>query len=119
LVFCAIGCNRSGTFGFSTTLASRTDSCSEEFAQAFHWVGKDGESAIRDIARVLKPNGTLALIWNFEDRSVPWVAQLRDAYEQHEAGTPQVSPFSFLHHLHSSGIGKPSKNKTDFHLSLR
>ncbi|GAA5881738.1 hypothetical protein JCM16303_006432 [Sporobolomyces ruberrimus] len=59
-------------------------------AQAFHWVGKDGESAIRDIARVLKPNGVLALIWNFEDRSVPWVAQLRDAYELHEAGTPQA-----------------------------
>ncbi|GAA5942171.1 class I SAM-dependent methyltransferase [Sporobolomyces koalae] len=59
-------------------------------AQAFHWVGKDGESSIRDIARVLKPQGTLALIWNFEDRSVPWVAQLRDAYEQHEAGTPQA-----------------------------
>ncbi|GAA5840381.1 hypothetical protein JCM3766R1_000271 [Sporobolomyces carnicolor] len=59
-------------------------------AQAFHWVGKDGESAIREIARVLKPNGVLALIWNFEDRSKPWVAQLRDAYEQHEAGTPQA-----------------------------
>lgn len=58
--------------------------------KAFHWVGKDGESAIREIARVLKPDGILALIWNFEDRSKPWVAQLRDAYEQHEAGTPQV-----------------------------
>ncbi|GAA6016059.1 hypothetical protein JCM11491_000655 [Sporobolomyces phaffii] len=59
-------------------------------AQAFHWVGRDGESAIREIARVLKPHGTLALIWNYEDRSVPWVAQLRDAYEVHEAGTPQA-----------------------------
>ncbi|GAA5962920.1 hypothetical protein JCM3765_005920 [Sporobolomyces pararoseus] len=59
-------------------------------AQAFHWVGKDGESAIREFARILKPQGVLALIWNFEDRSIPWVAQLRDAYEQHEAGTPQA-----------------------------
>ncbi|GAA5900069.1 class I SAM-dependent methyltransferase [Sporobolomyces salmoneus] len=59
-------------------------------AQAFHWVGRNGESAIREIARVLKPQGTLALIWNYEDRSVPWVAQLRDAYEEYEAGTPQA-----------------------------
>ncbi|GAA5888259.1 hypothetical protein JCM5296_000250 [Sporobolomyces johnsonii] len=56
---------------------------------AFHWVGKDGESALREIARVLKPGAVFAAIWNLEDRSVPWVAQLRDAYEVYEAGTPQ------------------------------
>ncbi|GAA5962249.1 hypothetical protein JCM21900_000137 [Sporobolomyces salmonicolor] len=58
-------------------------------AQAFHWVGKDGESALREIARVLKPGAFFVAIWNLEDRSVPWVAQLRDAYEVYEAGTPQ------------------------------
>lgn len=58
-------------------------------AQAFHWVGHDGESALSEIARVLKPDGVLALIWNLEDRSAPWVAQLRDAYEKYEGDTPQ------------------------------
>lgn len=53
---------------------------------AFHWTGKDGGSAIKEIARVLKPGGTAVFIWNLEDRSQPWVAKLRDAYEQYEAG---------------------------------
>lgn len=42
------------------------------------------------MARVLKPNGVIALVWNLEDRSARWVADLRDGYEKHEAGTPQA-----------------------------
>ncbi|KAE8254331.1 hypothetical protein A4X13_0g3456 [Tilletia indica] len=58
-------------------------------AQAWHWA-QDHEVALSNFARVLKPNGCLALIWNLEDRdAAPWVARLRDAYEQHERGTPQ------------------------------
>ncbi|KAH8914186.1 S-adenosyl-L-methionine-dependent methyltransferase [Atractiella rhizophila] len=60
-------------------------------AQAFHWIGKDGSSAMAEIARVLKPGAQLALIWNLEDRDGPekWVGKMRDAYEAHEVGTPQ------------------------------
>ncbi|KAK4053888.1 hypothetical protein OIO90_003725 [Microbotryomycetes sp. JL221] len=58
-------------------------------AQAFHWVGHDGRSAISEIARVLKPGGHAIFIWNLEDRSVGWVAKLRDLFEQYEGGTPQ------------------------------
>ncbi|BGO99658.1 hypothetical protein NBRC10513v2_003885 [Rhodotorula toruloides] len=58
-------------------------------AQAFHWTGSNPLPAVRSIARILRPSAPWALIWNLEDRSVPWIAQLRDAYEQFEAGTPQ------------------------------
>ncbi|KDE08777.1 hypothetical protein MVLG_00884 [Microbotryum lychnidis-dioicae p1A1 Lamole] len=58
-------------------------------AQAFHWVGTDGSKAIKEIARVLKPGGLCAMIWNLEDREQPWVAKVREIYEHHEAGTPQ------------------------------
>ncbi|KAL9938344.1 hypothetical protein V8E36_002967 [Tilletia maclaganii] len=58
-------------------------------AQAWHWA-QDHEVALSNFARALKPNGCLALIWNLEDReAAPWVARLRDAYEQHERGSPQ------------------------------
>ncbi|KAF3284176.1 hypothetical protein TWF970_011395 [Orbilia oligospora] len=62
-------------------------------AQAFHWSHGHYENALKEIARVLKPGAPLVLIWNLEDRSIPefhpWVAKLRDIYEQYENGTPQ------------------------------
>lgn len=45
-------------------------------AQSWHWV--DEARALPEAARVLKPGGSLALIWNIRDESVPWVERLGD-----------------------------------------
>ncbi len=38
--------------------------------QAFHWC-PDYDKAVAEFARVLKPQGIVAFIWNLEDRYVP------------------------------------------------
>jgi SAM-dependent methyltransferase len=43
-------------------------------AQAWHWC--DPLAASTELARILRPGGTLGLIWNQLDTSVPWVHRL-------------------------------------------
>lgn len=53
-------------------------------AQAFHWF--DHAQAIPEIARVLRPRGTLAMVWNERDDSVPWVRRLTRILGDHREG---------------------------------
>lgn len=62
-------------------------------AQAFHWF--NGEKALKEICRVLKPHGHLGLIWNVRDESVSWVRELSQIIDPYEGTTPRYSSMNW------------------------
>ena len=58
-------------------------------AQALHWF--DHDVALPEIARVLKPGGRLAAVWNQRDERIPWVRRLGAIIgTQDQAGSGEV-----------------------------
>jgi ubiquinone/menaquinone biosynthesis C-methylase UbiE len=68
--------------------------------QAWHWVDQD--AALPSVARVLRPGGTLGLVWNIRDDRVPWVERLTRVMHQAEGelfmetGRIEQGPFGDL-----------------------
>lgn len=44
------------------------------YGQAWHWV--DDVAGAQEAARVLRPGGVLAMLWNYEDEATGWVGEL-------------------------------------------
>lgn len=55
-------------------------------AQAFHWV--DAPTALREFARILRPRGRLAILWNRRSREHPFTLGYRRVLEVMDAEAP-------------------------------
>ena len=69
-------------------------------AQSFHWF--DHALALPEIARVLRPGGRLALVWNSRDDGDPWVARLSEII-----GNETVGPGDVFDPIDASGLYGP------------
>ena len=62
-------------------------------AEAIHWF--DLERAVPEIARVLRPGGGVAVLYNrldWDDKSVPWRAEADEVFERHRLPPDDVDP---------------------------
>ena len=84
-------------------------------AQAFHWF--DHETALHEIARVVRCGGRLALAWNTRDDSQAWVAELTETVigrsEFRDGGVVAVTAS-----LEDSGLYGPVERASFAHVQL-
>jgi SAM-dependent methyltransferase len=68
--------------------------------QAFHWF--EHARALPEMARVLRPNGVLGLLWNNPDTVVPWVRRIWQVMQgdghagEHRGGSDRFEPLPTL-----------------------
>jgi SAM-dependent methyltransferase len=74
-------------------------------AQAFHWF--DQPAALAEIARVLRPDGRIGLVWNTRDDREPWTALLSKAI-----GSETVESKDGKEQIAASGLFAPVEQAT-------
>ncbi len=78
-------------------------------AQAFHWF--DAPVALSEIARVLRPGGRLALLWNERDEATPWVAEMSRLIRWHERTVSRYQHVSWPTIVAASGRFGPLEER--------
>jgi len=81
-------------------------------AQSFHWFATS--EALQEIHRVLKPGGSLGLVWNVRDESVPWVAALTRIMKPFEGDAPRYHSQKWRNAFPAQGFG-PLREKRFSH----
>jgi len=75
--------------------------------QAWHWF--DREAASAEIARVLRPGGVAAIVWNDEDHSVDWVEECGKAL--HPDQPPRIGSTEVDDHPVGPEFGSPQRHR--------
>ena len=63
-------------------------------AEAIHWF--DPQAAVAEIARVLRPRGGAAVLYNrldWQDEATPWRAEADEVFQRHRLPADDVDPF--------------------------
>jgi ubiquinone/menaquinone biosynthesis C-methylase UbiE len=78
--------------------------------QAFHWFRAD--EALREIHRVLRPGGGLALVWNMRDLSDPLQGRVHEILKPYGAGVRSYRDFAPKDAVDQSGLFGPVEHRS-------
>ena len=78
--------------------------------QAFHWFRAD--EALKEIHRVLRPGGGLALVWNVRDLSDPLQARVHEILTPHAAGVSTHRELEPEQLVANSGLFGPAEHRS-------
>ena len=82
--------------------------------QAFHWF--DFTRAAAELARVLRPGGGLALMWNLPGwEGTEWIDELDAIVERHHQGEPRVESSPWREGLEADGRFEPLRDEEASH----
>jgi SAM-dependent methyltransferase len=84
-------------------------------AQAFHWF--DGERALREIHRILRPTGRLGLIWNVRDEASHWSKRLTAIFDRlSEPRDPRYRSGAWREAFETTGLFVPLRHRASRHV---
>jgi SAM-dependent methyltransferase len=72
-------------------------------AQSFHWFAT--KAALAEMRRVLRPGGSLGLVWNVRDESVDWCAAITDIISPYEGNAPRYRSGEWRKLFPAEGFG--------------
>jgi SAM-dependent methyltransferase len=85
-------------------------------AQSFHWF--DGDLALREIHRVLRPDGRLGLIWNVRDEASDWAERLTAIFDRLSGDGPRYRDKRWRDAFARTSLFGPLHHQVAYHVHV-
>jgi SAM-dependent methyltransferase len=83
-------------------------------AQAFHWF--DGDRALPEIHRVLRPDGRLGMMWNARDEASDWAERLTAIFDRLAGDGPRYRDMRWRDAFERSDLFGPLHHQVAYHV---
>ncbi|MGZ8603334.1 MAG: class I SAM-dependent methyltransferase [Actinomycetota bacterium] len=83
-------------------------------AQAFHWF--DGDRALAEVHRVLRPGGRLGLLWNVRDEGSDWAERITAIFDRLAGDGPRYRTMAWREPFERTDLFGPLHHQVAYHL---